>query len=401
MRACSRAFQGLFEAISVTYSMSFLETLARIEHRLRGVVGVLPPSVGVRLFSAGRTAFAKEFAQDVPPKVFIPPSELGVTAWGLRFQLPLWNAAGMFKKGEGYDVVSRQGAGGYVAGTTTSRAREGNVRNGVRWPAIPYAHSHAGSNWMGLPNEGHAVVAARLARIERRAGCPVGASVSAEPGLDDAMATPELVEGIKLYDGAGVDYIELNESCPNVHGYQGATILDAALLKRLDAIATHVLAHRSRRLPVVAKFSTDVNLEQIPELVRTLIERGFDGIVLGNTSTRYAEYRSAIDQRDTSLYDYFTSTYGGGLSGGILRLDSLAAARCAVDAVRALAPSHEFQVIRCGGISSAADIVESHKAGVLLNQWYVGYFEAFALAGHNVYGAVVSRMSESLTETLS
>ncbi|MBC8125375.1 MAG: hypothetical protein H7X70_06540, partial [Candidatus Kapabacteria bacterium] len=153
--------------------------------------------------------------------------------------------------------------------------------------------------------------------------------------------------------------------------------------------------------PVVVKFSTDINLEQIPELVQTLVERGFDGIILGNTSTRYAEHRSAIENRDLPLYDYFTSTYGGGLSGGILRADSLAAARCAVEAVRALAPSHEFQVIRCGGIASNADIVESRKAGVLLNQWYVGYFEAFARAGHNVYGDVVSRMSESLTDTLS
>lgn len=374
--------------------MTLLENIARLENRLRGLIGALPVSMAVRTFSAGRTAFATRFARDVPKESFIPPTDLGVSAWGLRFQLPLWNAAGMFKKGEGYAVVSRQGAGAYVAGTTTSRVRTGNVRNGVTWPAIPYAHSHAGSNWMGLPNEGHDAVAKRLSMLQRVDGCPVGASVSAEPGLDEQHALPELLDGLTAYADAGVDYIELNESCPNVPGHHSASVLDDALLRRLDTIAVKFLAHRTRQLPVVVKLSTDTNIAQIPELVQVLVERGFDGIILGNTSTRYSELRPHIDERDRDLYDHFTTTFGGGLSGAPLRNDSLLACSTAVDAMNALAPSHEFHVIRCGGVATADDILASRLVGVMLNQWYVGYFEAFGRVGHTVYGDVVSRVRD-------
>jgi len=372
--------------------MTPLETIARFEYRLRGLVMMLPSPAAVKLFSAGRTTFAKRFPRDIPKESYTPPPELGVTAWGLHFQLPLWNAAGMFKKGEGYNVVSAQGAGGYVAGTTTSRVRAGNVRNGVTWPAIPYPHSHAGSNWMGLPNEGHTVVASRINLVNRVAGCPVGASVSAEPAIEDTQALFELIEGMNRYEDSGVDYVELNESCPNVPAHRAGSILDESLIRRLDAIAVQVLAKRSRRMPVVVKFSTDTNLEQVPELVHALVERGFDGIILGNTSTRYDAHRPMIDTRDRAMYDYFTTTYGGGLSGSILRADSLASSKVAVDAARVLAPSQEFHVIRCGGVSTAEDIEASRSAGILLNQWYVGYFEAFSRHGHRLYEDVVSRM---------
>lgn len=375
--------------------MTLVEYIARFEHRLRGLVGFMPPAFGVRVFSAGRTAFAKRFARDVPQQSFVPPDDLGATAWGLRFRLPLWNAAGMFKKGEGYDVVSRQGAGAYVAGTTTSRVRIGNVRNEVTWPAITYPHSHAGSNWMGLPNEGHATVAKRLSGLQRVDGCPVGASVSAEPGLEESRALPELLDGLAVYADAGVDYIELNESCPNVPGHHGAAVLDDSLLRRLDTVAVRFLAHRNRSLPVVVKLSTDTSLTQIPELVQVLVERGFDGIILGNTSTRYAELRPLIDEQDRALFDYFTTTYGGGLSGAPLRNDSLLACATAIDALNQIAPSHEFHVIRCGGVATANDVLASQRIGVKLNQWYVGYFEAFGRVGHNVYGDVVSRMRDS------
>ena len=45
--------------------------------------------------------------------------------------MDFWNATGMFKQGEGYDMVFRQGAGGYLSGTTTAHKRIGNVRNGI------------------------------------------------------------------------------------------------------------------------------------------------------------------------------------------------------------------------------------------------------------------------------
>jgi dihydroorotate dehydrogenase len=238
---------------------------------------------------------------------------------------------------------------------------------------------------MGLPNEGHAVVANRLSKVQKQHGCPLGASVSAEPALDAAQALPELIEGMQRYADAGVDYLELNESCPNVPGHGGHAALPDDLLHRLDAVATQFLASRARRLPVVVKLSTDTSLDQIPILMNALIERGFDGVILGNTSTRYNELRSHVHEADRPLFDYFTSTFGGGISGELLRSSSLASCAAACAAVRHIKPQHEFHVVRCGGVASADDIAASRAVGVSLQQWYVGYFEGFAQHGHSVY----------------
>lgn len=381
--------------------MSFIEFIGRLEFVLRPVMAVAPPAVGVRAFTAGRNVYLPRFAHDVPSRAFEPPAEHGITAWGLRFCMPIWNAAGMFKSGAGYDMVAREGAGAFVAGTTTSRPRRGNVVRGIKWPSTQYPFSHSASNWMGLPNAGHAEVAAKLARAKHVAGCPMGISVSAEPGLDEKVAIPELIEGMRRYDDAGVEYIELNESCPNVPGHERHDDLDPGLLRRLDAVASEFLRRRARQLPVVVKLSTDTSLDQIPALVGALVERGFDGMILGNTSTRYAELRPHVHAKDLAMFDHFTKTYGGGISGALLTQSSLASCAVAMEAVKALAPSHEFHVIRCGGVMTAEDIAASRRIGVLLNQWYVGYFETFARVGHGVYRELSERMRLSSAETLS
>ena len=372
--------------------MSLIELLAKSEFALRSAASLLPPSVVVRSFTAGRNMFLPRFAHDVPREQFIPPADQAVMAWGLTFRVPIWNAAGMFKKGHGYEMVAAQGAGAFVAGTTTSRARKGNVVRGISWPSTQYPHSHSASNWMGLPNEGHAVVAGRLSKVQKLNGCPLGASVSAEPALDAVQALPELVEGLHRYADAGVDYIELNESCPNVPGHGGHAALADDLLHRLDAVATAFLTVRARRLPVVVKLSTDTSLDQIPLLLKALIERGFDGVILGNTSTRYSELRSHVHEADRALFDYFTTTFGGGISGELLRASSLASCAAACTAVQQLRPQHEFHVVRCGGVASADDIAASRAVGVSLNQWYVGYFEGFAQHGHHVYREISACM---------
>ena len=343
-----------------------------------------------RIFSAGRTRFSTAYANERPLPIAI--DHPGVNAWGLHLRLPLWNAAGMFKKGEAYEVVSAQGAGAYVAGTTTSRPRAGNTSDGIQWPAVVYARSRAASNWMGLPNEGHDVVAERLSQLQRHQGCPIGASVSAEPGLEEESALPELVVGLFAYDRAGVDYIELNESCPNVPSAGHGPSLSDDLIRRLEYVSREFLSTRKRSLPVVVKFSVDTNPEQLEELLDRLVQLQFDGVILGNTSIRYDEMRNALHPADHKLYDRFVDAFGGGLSGEILKTDSLALSSRAVKIIEELKPEHEFHVIRCGGVSSADDLKESLDHGVILNQWYAGYFESFAANGHRLYEVVASQL---------
>lgn len=362
--------------------------LARLDKIVRPLVVQLPPSIAVRLYSQARKIFLSMLVND-RPALFEPPAEQRRVLWGIPFRSPLFNAAGMYKNGEGYEVSARQGAGAYLAGTTTTFARTGNTKASTRLPFAPYPTSGAASNWLGLPNKGHAEVARRIASIERIGGCPVGISIMSAPESSGQKALEELTEAIALFDKANVDFIELNESCPNAGHAHAST---QALAERLEYLSTTALRRRQRALPIIVKFSTDTQLDQVPVLLDMLITLGYDGINFGNTSTAYTRHRDAIAPTDRPLYDYFTSTFGGGLSGRLLKADSLQLAAAAAAYTTRKQPSHEFHVIRTGGIESAQDLAESERAGISLNQWYSGYFEQFAHNGHNVYRALLREL---------
>jgi dihydroorotate dehydrogenase len=358
--------------------------LALFESKLRGfAVRRLPPAVFVRLYSEGRLFFLKRYQAEkcVPRSV---AARLARTCWGIRFRSPLLNAAGMFKNGESYALAAAQGAGAYLAGTTTAEPRRGNRRSGIRLPFSPYPQSGAASNWLGLPNNGDEAVARRLKELQRIPGCPVGASVMGSPELPGQERLSRLVAGLRVYAEQGIDFLELNESCPNTaHGKPQ----DDELRFRLEYIAEEFLVRRSPagRPPVIVKFSNDTPLEQVPDLLKLLIELGFDGVNLGNTSTDYGRHRLAISDAEQGLYDYFTSTFGGGVSGRPLKQDSLALLRCASAYLREFPPKQEFHLIRTGGIENAEDVRLSLEAGASLVEWYTGYFENFAVHAHSVY----------------
>lgn len=364
--------------------MNISAGLAKAEALWRPMLTRLPASWAVRIYSRGRARFLPLLAAEVPTCAYVPPQELARTLWGIDFRSPISNAAGMFKQGEGYALVARQGAGAWLAGTTTAGERRGNLRAGIKTPFAPYPRSHAASNWLGLPNPGHAVVARRIAALERVPGCPIGASLSADPDaeLQTEQKLAGLVAGMRLYEEARVDFLEMNESCPNTEA--GAEDF-SQLAARLRHVATEFLAKRSRPLPVIVKFSNDTEPAQVEPLVSLLLELGYDGVNFGNTSTAYSEHAKAIDERERPLYDYFTSTFGGGLSGRPLREKSFALCQKAVEIVRAEAPAREFHVVRTGGIESAADVRASEAIGVPLCQWYSAYFEHFSAHGHDLY----------------
>jgi dihydroorotate dehydrogenase len=369
------------------------EWIARIDHHIRPAAVSLPPSLVTWAYSQGRTPFLKRFCTDKPP-LTVPPLEQQRTLWGIQFRSGLFNAAGVFKNGEGYDTCFRQGAGAYLAGTTTAFARAGNVKNGYARPFVPYPRSHAASNWLGLPNDGHAAVAQRLSELPRYKGFPVLASLMTAPESHGTSALDEVVYGMKLYEQAGVDVLEINESCPNVE--HGSTTIEQ-LAERLDYIARAFLRERRHALPVIVKFSTDTAIDDVPSLLDILLTLGFDGINFGNTSTRYAVHRAFIAQQEQNLYDYFTATFGGGISGKPLANDSLALVQAAAHYLSTHQPRQEFHIIRTGGVSSYADVQQSWQAGASLCQWYTGYFEGFARYGHSVYQHVYQHLCERPT----
>ena len=369
--------------------------LARLESRLRPLLVRLPPRLAVRLYSAGRRRFLARLVAE-RPEPYEPPPELARSLWGLRFRAPLGNAAGMFKDGGGYELAWRQGAGFWLAGTTTALPRGGNRGNGEQ-PFAPYPRSGAASNWLGLPNEGDEAVAARLARVAaevRREDCPVGASTAAvaAPELSEEDAVAGLVEALRLYEKAGVDFLELNESCPNTGEARPLDEQWRDLDRRLERVGEGFLARRRRPLPVIVKFSVDTELAQVGELVGRLVELGFDGVDFGNTSTDYAGLRETIAAPERPLFDHFTRRYGGGVSGRPLKERSLTLAQAAADHLRSHPSGREFHVIRTGGIETGRDLAASLAGGASLCGWFTGYFEAFAKYGHSLYRRVYSEL---------
>lgn len=357
-------------------------TLASWESKLRPFITKLPPQIVVAKYSSGRLDFLAKLKEEVPSETHTPPAGLSRKLWGIRFRTPIMNSAGMFKNGECYEMVSRQGAGAYLGGTGTWNSRRGNKKNGIYLPFVPYPSSHSASNWLGLPNDGDEVNSQRAQQLERIADTPVGWSVMGSPDFQGEEKLKYLVEGMRLYEQAGVDFLEINESCPNTaHGRPQ----DDDMANRLRYLKEHFLDQRARRLPVVVKFSNDTEPEQLPALLDILFELGYDGVNFGNTSTAYDRRKERIEPSERKLFDFYIKTFGGGVSGKPLRESSLELAGRAVEHLKAGPPSQEFHVIRTGGIETLDDIQDSERAGISLNQWYTGYFENFARHGHGVY----------------
>lgn len=364
--------------------MSLIETFSEIEHHFRPLLAYLPADAATKISSFGKSKFMEKYVNEEPEKILFRKDQ-SIKLWDIRFNSPLFNAAGMFKLGKGYNVVANQGAGAFLAGTTTYRSREGNTKHKIRHPFIPFPRSQAAINWLGLPNPGHEVVANRLSKIEKVKNCPIGISLSYDSVDTKEIALKNMVLGLEMYEKAGVDFVEINESCPNVEGKSVSNNLEPELVERLEYISKNFISKLNRNLPVLVKLSNDTNINQVEDLVRILSDLNYSGVNFGNTSTRYKDLENSIRRKEQHHYYYFYNTFGGGLSGEPLKQNSLELASKTIQSIEKISPRNEFHVIRTGGISSISDIEKSTQHGIQLNQWYTGYFKNFGLHGHKLY----------------
>ncbi|OGU10696.1 MAG: hypothetical protein A2X61_04990 [Ignavibacteria bacterium GWB2_35_12] len=373
--------------------ITLAEILSLAEYKIRPVITKLPPSIVTNIYSPARKAFIKLLTREIRSRTYIPPESESRILWGIRFNSGIFNAAGMFKHGEGYYTAASQGAGAYLAGTSTGAYRRGNERKGVIHPFMPYPRSGSASNWMGLPNEGHVSLAKKLSKIEKAEGCPLGVSVSDSPELPEMEAMKELVNGMGFFKSANVDFIELNESCPNIPQDKPKNNigLDENLLNRLEYIGRNFIKRTGANPPVIVKLSNDTDMQLLPALLDVLTGLGFGGVNFGNTSTEYGNYASNINVDEKRLFDYFTTIFGGGLSGRLLKRRSYELSSFAASYIENHPPLNEFYIIRTGGIESLEDIRQSDEAGIALNQWFTGYFENFAKHGHSLYKHLFSK----------
>lgn len=295
--------------------------------------------------------------------------------WGIKFNNPLMNAAGLFKNGEGYTLICNQGFGGYMGGTSTYNIRCGNKSKGIKLPFIILPNSDIAINALGLPNNGELNLDKLMITNNKKDGCPIGWSLMRSPDYNVIDGLNKLIESLfKIENNLLIDFVEINESCPNVTHQHISEEFD--LNYRLKFIADNFLNLRNRKLPVIIKVTNDISEANLYNLIDILVKYNYDGINIGNTSINYNRFSNKISNQDVKLFNYFIKNFKGGISGDVLKDNSLQLSILAIEYVHKLKLPYEFNVIRTGGINSINDIKQSEKLGIKLNQWYTGYIKS-------------------------
>ena len=370
--------------------MTFCEFLSRFDKPIRKSLVSSLPYLASFVYSFGRKLFLKKLVEEKPSQVDIP-EKLSKEFWGIKFRSPLFNAAGMFKDGKGYKLACLQGAGAFLAGTVTPEPKKGNIGKGICHPFLPYPLSGSSSNWLGLPNPGLKAVLDILKSIDKKPGVPVGVSLSSDSDALSDLRT--FVQALFFVESYNIDFIEINESCPNVqHCGRDYTALDDNFVGRLEFISKNFLHQRRRNLPVIVKLSNDFAIEFVPILIDLLIELGYDGVNFGNTSTNYSEISNLINPAERAAFNFFVGNFGGGVSGVPLKPRSSLLTEAAVKYLQTKVLSREFNIIRTGGITSHEDILQSQRVGVSLFQWFTGYFINFEKNGHRLYKELFEKL---------
>ena len=256
---------------------------------------------------------------------------LNVTLCGIELDNPVIPASGTFGYGhefaEFYDINV---LGSFSCKGTTLAPRFGNAT-----PRI--AEAPAGMiNAVGLQNPGvDAVIAEELPRLAQCFHKPILANVSGF-SMEEYAAVCQ-----KLDSQPQVGWLEVNISCPNVHGGGMSFGTDPA---QAAAVTRAVKAVTAK--PVIMKLSP--NVTDIVAVAKACEEAGADAISLINTLMAML-----IDLKTRRPVLANTT---GGLSGP-------AVFPVALRMVWQVARSVSIPVVGLGGVSSAEDVIEMMLAG--------------------------------------
>lgn len=258
--------------------------------------------------------------------------DLKVNLSGVELQNPVIPASGCF--GFGYEFNELYPIDKYL-GSISIKGTTLKPRYGNELPRI--AETPAGMlNSVGLQNPGiKKVIAEELPKLRQVFHQPIIANIS-------GFSIEEYVECTRLItkeDQIGI--IELNISCPNVHGgglsFGNSEKSVEEVVKAVKQVAT---------LPLYVKLSP--NVTDIVAIAKAAERSGADGLVLINT---LLGMRFNLKTGKPIL-----ANITGGLSGPAI----LPVALRMVYQVRSVS---NLPIIGCGGISSAADVKEMMIAG--------------------------------------
>ncbi len=256
---------------------------------------------------------------------------LNVSLCGIELDNPVIPASGTF--GYGYefaDLYDINCLGTFSFKGTTKDPRFGN-------PTPRIAECPGGMiNAVGLQNPGvEAVIARELPQLKEVFHKPVMANVSGFSVEDYAYTCQRLDKEDQ------VGWLEVNVSCPNVHGggMSFGTQPEAAaeVTRAVKAVTTK---------PVIIKLSP--NVTDIVSIARACEDSGADGISLINTMLGMR-----IDLRRRK--PVIANTMGGYSGPGIFPV--------AVRMVYQVAKAVNIPVIGMGGVGSAEDVIEMMMAG--------------------------------------
>lgn len=256
---------------------------------------------------------------------------LSVNLCGIELDNPVIPASGTF--GFGYEFAELYDInclGTFSFKGTTKDARFGN-------PTPRIAECPSGMiNAVGLQNPGvEKVISTELPKLKKCFNKPVMANVSGF-SVDDYAYTCE-----KLDKEEQVGWLEVNVSCPNVHGGGMSFGTDPSAAAEVTRVVKNVT-----KKPVIVKLSP--NVTDIVAIAKACEEAGADGISLINTMLGM---RIDLNKRQPVIKNKM-----GGFSGSAIF-------PVAVRMVYQVSHAVNIPVVGMGGVSSAEDVVEMMMAG--------------------------------------
>ncbi len=250
---------------------------------------------------------------------------------GIEIDNPVIPASGTF--GYGYEFADLYDIN--ILGTFSFKGTTKDARFGNATPRIAECPSGM-LNAVGLQNPGvEKVIQEELPKLKKVFDKKVMANVSGF-SVDDYVYTCE-----KLDKEEQVGWLEVNVSCPNVHGggmsFGTDTNAVSSVVKAVKAVTTK---------PVIVKLSP--NVTDIVSIAKACEDSGADGVSLINT---LLGMRINLKTKKPLL-----ANTTGGLSGP-------AVFPVAVRMVYQVAKAVKIPVVGMGGITTADDVIEMMLAG--------------------------------------
>ena len=254
-----------------------------------------------------------------------------VTLSGIELDNPIIPASGTF--GYGYEFAEWYDIN--VLGTFSFKGTTRDPRFGNPTPRIAECTSGM-INAVGLQNPGvDAVISHELPELKKYFHKPVMANVSGF-AIEDYAYTCE-----RLDKEEQVGWLEVNISCPNVHGggmsFGTSPEAAAEVTKAVKAVTTK---------PVYIKLSP--NVTDIVSIAKACEEAGADGISMINT---LMGMRIDLNRRKPII-----ANKSGGFSGPAIKPVALSMVYRVYEAVK-------IPIIGMGGLSTAEDVLEMMLAG--------------------------------------